>query len=447
MRKVQQLAGFVSTAEAAAAPYRYLPFEVPPRCTRIDVSYHFYSDGGPSTVDIGLFDIRGTEPLTGGFRGWSGSARRSFSIERESATPGYLAGPLPSGTWWVSLGLYSVPEPGVRWFVTVEVESARDEPPAVAPSHPSQREPVPADDGRLTWIPGDLHSHSEHSDGANTVAEIAAFALQRGLRYLAITDHNTITHHNEVDAFHHPGLLLIPGEEVTTNSGHANVWGLREWVDFRVTADEEMHRLFRWVESRRRPFSINHPKSVGPPWLWTDPGFRIREVWQAPWRWFNWQSVQDWDALLADGERITPVGGSDAHSVPPAEPMHPHHIGDPTTWLQVRGVPTEAKILEAITAGRTAISDGPEGPRVHIVPGDNEDSLAIETHGAKGCTLVLVVDGEQRYRTEVTAEGQVIPVPGDIRHERYIRAELRTPPPEPGGHEDTRALSAPVYRE
>src|SRR3970282_2856058 len=104
-----------------------LPFQVPPRCTRIDVSYHFYSDGGPSTVDIGLFDIRGTEPLTGGFRGWSGSARRSFSIERESATPGDLAGPLPSGTWWVILGLYSVPEPGVRWFGAAAFDAARGE--------------------------------------------------------------------------------------------------------------------------------------------------------------------------------------------------------------------------------------------------------------------------------------------------------------------------------
>jgi len=448
MRKVLQLTGFSSTAEAAAEPYRYLPFQAPPRCTRIDVSYHFFSDGGPAIVDIGLFDIRGTEPLTGGFRGWSGSARRSFSIGRESATPGYVAGPLPSGTWWVILGLYTVPKPGVRWFVTVEVESSREEPPKPSPAQaPARGDIVPADDGPLTWIPGDLHSHSEHSDGMNSIPEIAAFALQRGLRYLAITDHNTTTHHAEIDGFHHPGLLLVAGEEVTTNRGHANVWGLREWADFRVTTDEEMHRLFRWVEARGRPFSINHPKSVGPAWQWADPGFRIREVWQALWRWFNWESVRDWDALLADGERITPVGGSDAHSVPPVDPMHPHDLGEPTTWLQVRGVPTEAKVLEAITAGRTAISDGPAGPRVHLVPGENEGALAVETHGAKGCTLVIVIDGEQRYRVEVAGEGQVLPVPPDIRYERYIRAELRTPGDQPGDHEDTRALSAPVYRE
>jgi hypothetical protein len=451
MRTVQQFEGFVSAAEAVAMPYRYVPFPVPLGCTRIDVSYQFapvISGEGPCTVDIGLFDIRGTEPLTGGFRGWSGADRRMFSVGRETATPGYVAGPLPSGSWSVILGAYEVPPGGVRWWVTVEVES--EEPIAKSAEQRTQsvvRAIAPAASARKAasgWYRGDLHSHSEHSDGANTIAEIAAFAKVRKLDFLAVTDHNTTTHHAVIDGMKRPPLLLIPGEEVTTYSGHANVWGLREWVDFRFTTDLEIHRLLKWVEARGRPFSINHPKTVGPPWKFTDPGFAIREVWQAPWRWYNWQSVREWDELLAAGRRVIPVGGSDAHSVPPAEPRHPHDIGDPTTWLWCEGGLSEESVLDAITAGRTAISDSPEGPFVTIEGPDERGGYSVRYRRAEGCWLGLVADGEPCWRVELTKPAGSINIPANVRWDRYLRAELRSP--APNDREDVRALSAPVWR-
>src|SRR3990170_1849354 len=92
-------------------PYRYLPFDVPPGTKRIEVSYHFARDdakqpewGSDDVVDIGVFDARGTDFLGSGFRGWSGSARRSFFIARDEATPGYLRGPIQPGQWQVFLG-------------------------------------------------------------------------------------------------------------------------------------------------------------------------------------------------------------------------------------------------------------------------------------------------------------------------------------------------------
>ena len=324
MRTRLDFDGFVGAAEAAAAPYLYVPFEVPLHCSRLDVSYQYMAVHGeePCTVDIGIFDVRGTEPFTGGFRGWSGSDRRTFFIERERATPGYVAGPLPSGTWSVLLGLYEVPPAGVRWWVTVELEFAAEPLPdvSIAQAHSTPSRLAKSGSG---WYRGDLHSHSEHSDGANTIREIADYAHTRGLDFLAITDHNTTTHHAEMAATETP-VLLVPGEEVTTYKGHANVWGLPEWVEFRVTNDAEMQRVLRWVESRQRPMSMNHPKSHGPAWELADPGFAVREVWQAPWRWYNWQSVRAWDEALCEGRRIVPVGGSDAHWVPPpqAPPEH-----------------------------------------------------------------------------------------------------------------------------
>src|SRR5437867_67863 len=63
------------------------------------------------------------------------------------------------------------------------------------------------------WYRGDLHSHSVHSDGSNTVAEMAEAASAIGLDFLAPTDHNTISQW----LFDAPsnGLLQLRGLECT----------------------------------------------------------------------------------------------------------------------------------------------------------------------------------------------------------------------------------------
>jgi hypothetical protein len=448
VRRQYHFEGVIQPDEARAHPYRYVPFEVLRRCSRIEVAYHYApvrQTDEAATVDIGIFDVRGTEPFTGGFRGWSGSDRRSFFITRESATPGYVAGPLPAGTWSVILGGYEIPDGGVRYWLTVSLETG-DAPTGPVPTRPraAQLSPQSFPLSTSNWYRGDLHSHTDHSDGENTIAEMAAFAKKRGLDFLAITDHNTTTHMPVIDAWKDPPVLLVPGEEVTTYSGHANVWGLRDWVDFRFTTDAEIHSLLRWVESRGRPFSINHPKKVGPPWLFSDPGFGVREVWQAPWRWYNWESVHAWDEQLAAGRRIVPVGGSDAHSAPPATPRHPHHIGDPTTWLYCDGGLTEAAVLDAITAGRTSISDGPRGPFLTLTR-DDEGRVTAEFERAGGCTLEFVADAERTLRVELRKAKGVVQLPREIRFERYLRAELRVPAER--NREDVRALCAPIYAD
>ncbi|MGH2634186.1 MAG: hypothetical protein ACRDG3_12310, partial [Tepidiformaceae bacterium] len=161
------------------------------------------------------------------------------------------------------------------------------------------------------------------------------------------------------------------------------------------------------------------------------------------WRWYNWQSVGAWDELLAEGRRIVPVGGSDAHSVPPAEPKHPHHIGDPTTWLLCEGGLSEQSVLDAIVAGRTAVSESPTGPFVTLEGPDAEGLVAARYRRAEGCDLVFIADGEDRHRVTLTKSSGTVAVPRALRYERYLRAELRVEAPK--NREDRRALSAPVY--
>src|SRR5215475_9883849 len=84
--------------ERAAEVFREVPVPVPAGHARFTVSLEY--DRAAGVLDLGCLDP------AGGFRGWSGGARDSFTIGEAWATPGYLSGPVPQGDWRVLLGLH-----------------------------------------------------------------------------------------------------------------------------------------------------------------------------------------------------------------------------------------------------------------------------------------------------------------------------------------------------
>jgi hypothetical protein len=198
-------------------------------------------------------------------------------ITREAATPGYVPGELEPGPWHVVLGLHRIPPAGMPYEVRVSlgpaaVPPAPDPPPtssgtsvggaAPTPGGPARRN-LPAEPG-LRWLACDFHAHTVHSDGTLTVAELAARAASRGLDVLAVTDHNTISHHAslaELSARY--GVLLVPGQEITTDTGHANAFGPIGWVDFR----EPVSAWLSHVSGAGGVLSINHPLAADCGWL------------------------------------------------------------------------------------------------------------------------------------------------------------------------------------
>ena len=152
---------------------------------------------GPAVVDLGC---EGAD----GWRGWSGGARRDFVITADEATPGYLPGPIEAGEWAVVLGLHQLPAAGVRIEVEIDIPPRRAPepepllPPAAREVRGSHRE-LPCAPG-LRWFATDLHAHTVHSDGQDTIDELARRAVECGLDVLAITDHNTVSHHRLLDS-------------------------------------------------------------------------------------------------------------------------------------------------------------------------------------------------------------------------------------------------------
>jgi len=403
------LDGHISADEKAAGDYRLVPFEVPPGLQQLTVSYEYggavsaaLPAGHGNVVDIGCFDSRGSEFLQAvGFRGWSGSDRRTFTIAADGATPGYLPGPIYAGTWHVILGLYHILPDGCDFHLTIVGQKGE--------TPPCQPGPLiwPVLSSEARWYRGDLQSHTHHSDGTGSLEDLAAVARARGLDFVAVTDHNTISHLPYLAEVGGDDLLLIPGEEITTYYGHANAWGIRGWQEFRCRDDATMARIMDAVHAAGAVVSVNHPKDTGVPWEYTSNlPFDCVEAWQGPWPWKNHESLAFWHSLLLQGRRVTAVGGSDRHVKPFSGEPAPDDLGTPTTWVYARELSTRG-ILEGIRAGHVFISPGPQGPQLYLSAGADGlcetvmgDSIKITAGqavrlrarvvGGKGLTLRIV---------------------------------------------------------
>ncbi|MEX0799633.1 MAG: CehA/McbA family metallohydrolase [Dehalococcoidia bacterium] len=470
-----RLQGHLSPEDVRRSPYLYLPVPVPPRTSRLDVRYEYsepvqaaFGQGPGNTIDIGIFDSRGHEFIDGdGFRGWSGAARRSFFVGADDATPGYIRGPMFPGDWHVLLGVDRVVPEGVRYDVTVDLTvdaDARSGREPEGPADPARPKPAKRK-GKSGWYKGDLHCHTVHSDGLNTVEEIVHSAIERGLDFLAVTDHNTTTHHAELARLSHLPITLIPGEEITTYWGHANTWGLREWIDFRCADAEAMRSVQRFVLQKGGLISVNHPKSVGPPWLFEGwSGYTSMEVWQAPWRFYNWESLERWDDRLRAGERVVAVGGSDVHSIAPKPPRHPHGLGNPTTYVYAEGGPSEEGILEGIRKGRVFVTDDPRGAQLILTADASGDGRfqsmmgdAVEAPEGRPVTFRVWTNGGMDRKLWIICDGlplDVIPLDRpEATHEfslelsgrSYVRAELRGFRGRPERGEVVWAMTNPIW--
>jgi predicted metal-dependent phosphoesterase TrpH len=96
----------------------------------------------------------------------------------------------------------------------------------------------------------DLHIHSTASDGRLTPAEVVREAAKKGLKFIALTDHDTtdgIAEAKETTKSY-PNLKLIPGVEISTDipQGEAHVLG----YFFDYTSRELAERLEHFRNSR-----------------------------------------------------------------------------------------------------------------------------------------------------------------------------------------------------
>lgn len=99
----------------------------------------------------------------------------------------------------------------------------------------------------------DLHTHTTASDGTYPPAELVQEAARRGIRVLAVTDHDTVDAVGPalLAARAHPPLEVVPGIEINTDGPGGEVHVLGYFVDWTASWLNDVLRAFREERAAR----------------------------------------------------------------------------------------------------------------------------------------------------------------------------------------------------
>jgi len=124
--------------------------------------------------------------------------------------------------------------------------------------------------------PVDLHLHSTASDGKFTPEEVVAKAAALGLRYIALTDHDSVDGIGPAvkaaKAF--PRLTFIPGVEVSTDVPEGEIHILGYFVDYHSKELADTLKRFRNSREIRARRMVDKLRKLGIAIDWP----RVREI-------------------------------------------------------------------------------------------------------------------------------------------------------------------------
>lgn len=390
------------------------PFVVPPHSSAVEILLEFtpqQQHGLVNMLTLTLFDAAG-------FRGAGhrGGNRHHVQITPTTATPGYLAGALPAGQWDAQIDTHMI-MPGEPCHYTLTVMIHQGE-PALAPA-PAAAAPALPTRG-AGWYRGDLHSHTDHSDGHRTVAELVQTAKDYQLDFIFLTDHNTTAPLPEMLGLASPELLTLGGMELTTFWGHAVCLGAQQWVDWRIRPGSgAMAQIANTTYANDQIFIIAHPLAIGDPactgcnWRYGEmmPGTaRFVEIWNGPWLGDsnNEDALALWYDWLNQGRRLIATAGTDTHRTS-------DYAAQPGFNVLYAPELSQAGIFQALRAGHSYLSAGPQLTLTATCPGqqwlmgDTVDQPASVTATWAACPadaqLRVIAQGRLLHQQPVGEQG------------------------------------------
>lgn len=241
---------------------------------------------------------------------------------------------------------------------------------------------IPSDDEKAVlpepvngpYITAELHTHTRHSDGGFSFAELNQGIRDTDIQAFAMTDHNT---QSALHGYDLTGLPVIPGMEWTTFWGHLLVLG-GDAGDWRQHTRDTLTPHLQTFQEQGRAIGIAHPFAPGNPWCtgcyWEMPIddwslIDYLEVWSLPNPEdtpYNTKAWRQWDDLLNQGYRISGVAGRDWHRLDDKLPTTSEIILDGPEPA------TGDSLVKAIKRGRVGAT---QGPRLYLdfaghLPGD-----------------------------------------------------------------------------
>ncbi|MBP3040789.1 CehA/McbA family metallohydrolase [Bacillaceae bacterium Marseille-Q3522] len=324
-------------------------------------------------------------------QGFRGACHRKASsqtlfIGRKTASPGLLSGEIQNGMWSVCVSTHAIVSEKCQYELTIyahrkelpryEVYPWRHRP--FLENLPNNKETGTVSTSQPSierrWIPCELHTHTNHSDGQQTLLEMAQHAVKLGLKCVAVTDHNTTSPlQNKQEVEGKTGLKIINGLEWTTFYGHLLTIGYKtnQYTDWRKISVSEIHKGIKEIHELgalagiAHPFRIGNPIGTGCCWEYeienlTD--FDYLEVWNGEFpsaKLHNQRAYKLWTELLNKGYRMPATSGRDWHhnrTEHPVTAVTYIHLSQNT---DVDDTFFQDDLLTSIKEGRMSISMGP----------------------------------------------------------------------------------------
>lgn len=229
----------------------------------------------------------------------------------------------------------------------------------------------------MTWFKGNLHTHTNRSDGDAPLEYTVEWYAKRGYDWLFITDHHRgLSRRDAAELGNRYKILLLPGNEV---GGTCHIVGLGIDVgcediknDFRCPDSvESLQRGIDWVRANN-----GLPVAAHPNWTYQwnaadflrTTGCNLFEVHNGTTDCNTFAAggkpgTDDiWNDLLNAGRLIYGVGSDDVHRLLPDQLAGARNAnacgGNAWTYIEADEL-NEATILHALEHGRCAASNGP----------------------------------------------------------------------------------------
>lgn len=148
--------------------------------------------------------------------------------------------------------------------------------------------------------PGAIHIHTIYSDGTGTVEHVIDSARRAGLRWIILTDHNTLD--NRQYAGWHDGVLVLVDQEVTPDRNHFLALNARTVIDHTLPPQDFIDTVY----------------TQGGFGIIAHPDERVANSFKDIYRWDDWNidgprdrdgrviGIELWNMMSDWGEHLTP---------------------------------------------------------------------------------------------------------------------------------------------
>ena len=437
-------------------------FNVPEGVTGLRLEFD-YKNEDTNTLYISIYD-----PL--GFRGnkmkpgKKGDVHLELWMDGNHSSPGALPGKITAGKWRVQVDIASVKTDQTYCIKIFGLEG----------NEPEEYFRLDTQDNVIEtgdrYYKGELHCHSDESDGKYPVADVVREAQRLGFDFLAMTDHITISHWARLQEMRDVPMALLHSCEITSRHGHANMHNIQKWVNVYTDGDNwDMNKAADEVHRQGGLFCINHAFSGG------RLGFRsfyfdwkkadLMEIYHNLEGCNNQPMISFWDHQMLQGYRLIGVGGTDSHDPYTGT----HKLGNCLTYIFTDEL-SEVGIIRGLKKGNVFVS---KGAQIRFSAKDERGNVYHMGDCASGkgkLTLSISALCDEALRAFIIRDGLIMDYfnlenqPGEwykiqmavpIEGASFYRVELHAmdveshDPKYPGilwrDHESMRAYSNPIF--